>query len=368
MKTILLWQLKSIGKRGSVSGIILAGLCSGAWAARLPEEQNNIDIYQKCNAAVVNITAVSLRNEYIFEVVPQKGLGSGAIIRSDGFIVTNHHVVGNAVQVEVTLADKSQFPAQVVGSDADSDIAVIRIQPPAGKKLTAIEWGTPESIAVGQKTLAIGNPFGLSGSLSVGILSSMGRDIRATNDRLIRDILQTDTAINPGNSGGPLLDSGGKLIGINTQIISRSGGSEGVGFAIHVKTVKKITEQLIQFGRVLRPELGIDGVGLPGWVLNRLGVPTNHGVMVTRLARGAAASGLKPADQEVFYGFRPIPFGGDVIYQIDNTPVNTLRDLMDYIVDKKTGETVTLHYYRGVKTRTAQVTLAIPKNPDGQGI
>jgi putative serine protease PepD len=337
---------------------LVLGWGSSLVLARLPDEQNNVDIYQRCNPAVVNITAVTLTRDFFFEIVPQKGVGSGAIIRPDGYIVTNDHVVGNAQNVEVILSDKSQFPARVVGTDPDSDLAVLKIDP-KGKKLTALDYAVSDTLAVGQKVLAIGNPFGLGGSLTVGVISSLGRDIRTQTDRLIKDIIQTDAAINPGNSGGPLMDSTGKLIGINAQIVSRSGGSEGIGFAINVKTVKMITEQLIQFGRVLRPELGVEGVGLSPALFSSLGIPTPRGVMITEIFSQSAAkvAGLRPANKELVYGFRRIPIGGDVIYQIDETPISSMRDIYDYLVEKKVNDTVVVHFVRGKSKQTATVKL-----------
>lgn len=339
-----------------------------ALGALLPDEQNNVDIYQRVNSAVVNITATTLRQDFFFDVVPQKGLGSGAIVKPDGLIVTNHHVVGNAVNVEVTLWDKTQYPARVVGLDPDSDLAVLRIDP-KGKKLTALEYSN-DPLLVGQKVLAIGNPFGFGGSLSTGVISSLGRDIRGTTGRLIREIVQTDAAINPGNSGGPLLDSSGRLIGINTQIFSPTGGSHGIGFAISVKTLKKVVDQLVQFGRVLRPDFGIDGVGLGGDLLEYLGMPIRQGVMVLALARGgsAARAGLKPATRERVLGFRRIPVGGDIIHQIDDTPVATLRDIQDYLTDKKAGDVVTVHFIRGKVKQTAKVKLTVPSESRGESL
>lgn len=329
----------------------------------LPDERNNVDVYQKCAPSVVNITATTLRRDFFFEIVPQKGMGSGAILRSDGYIVTNDHVVGNANQVEVTFFDKSTAPAKVVGTDPDSDIAVLKVDVP-NKKLTALDWGTAKTLAVGQKALAIGNPFGLGGSLSTGVISSLGRDIRATTDRLIKDIIQTDAAINPGNSGGPLLDSAGKFIGMNTQIVSSSGGSDGIGFAISVETVRKVYEQLIQYGRVLRPDLGMVGVGLSAPLLQALGVKSENGVMVTDLERGglAAGAGLKAADREVVLGFRRFPYGGDVITKVDAQDISTMRDLLDYIGDKKVGDTIVLQVIRGGKKRTVSLKLNLPSS------
>jgi len=337
--------------------------------ALLPDEQNNVDVYQKTNPAVVNITATTLRQDFFFEVVPQKGVGSGAILRPDGYIVTNHHVVGQAVNVEVTLFDKTQYPAKVVGLDPDSDLAILKINP-KGKKLTSLDLGTAEGLMVGQKVLAIGNPFSFGGSLSTGVISSIGRDIRATTGRLIRDIIQTDAAINPGNSGGPLLDSSGKLIGINTQIFSPSGGSHGIGFAISVKTLKKIVDQLIQFGKVLRPDLGIDAVGLGVDLLEFLGAPAERGVMILALDKSgpAAKAGLKAANRERVIGFRRIPVGGDIIYQVDDVPVGTLRDILDHISDKKAGEVVTIHYIRGKNKLAAKVKLTIPAALAGESL
>lgn len=332
-----------------------------SYAKLLPDESNNIEVYKKSNPSVVNITSVTLQRDFFFELIPQKGVGSGMIIRPDGYILTNHHVVGEAAKLEVTLFDKSTFPAEVVGLDPDTDLAVIRIKP-GEKKLVALEYGDAGELQVGQKVMAIGNPFGLGGSLSVGIISSLGRDIRTPTDRLIKDVIQTDAAINPGNSGGPLLDSSGKLIGVNAQIVTTSGGSEGVGFAISVKTARKIAEQLIRFGRVRRPDLGLYGVGLSRGLLDALRVPITYGVMVTEVTEGGPAQkvGIRAADREAIFGFRRIPFGGDIIFRIDEARVETLRDLFDYIFEKKDGDTVVLHFFRGSTRKKATVRLAIP--------
>mgnify|MGYP000331864658 FL=1 len=340
--------------------------------ARLPDEQNNVDIYQKCNPAVVNITATTLTQDFFFDIIPQKGQGSGAFIRGEGYIVTNEHVVGNAQDVEVTLFDKSQFPAKVIATDPDSDIAVIKIDP-KGKKITPLEWGDPNTLAVGEKVLAIGNPFGLGGSLSVGVISSLGRDIRTQTDRLVKDVIQTDAAINPGNSGGPLLDSSGKIVGLNAQIFSRSGGSEGIGFAISVKTVKKMVEQLIQFKKVLRPDLGIHGVGLNPRLFASLGIPTQNGIMITEIyTKGPAAkAGLRAANKQLAYGFHRIPVGGDVITRIDNVQVTSMRDILDYLVDKNVGDTITIHYIRDKVKKSISVKLSVTPgdyDPGSSGI
>jgi S1-C subfamily serine protease len=317
-----------------------------------------VDVYGASNPAVVNITSVTLTRDFWMDMAPQTGVGSGFILRPEGFIVTNYHVVANARKLEVTLFDKSSFPAQVVGLDPDSDLAILKIDP-KNQKLHSLKFALTEKPAVGQKVLAIGNPFGLGGSLAVGVISSLERDIRTPSESLMKDVIQTDAAINPGNSGGPMLDSSGNVLGVNTQIVSTSGGSVGVGFAISAKTAARITDALIRFGKVQRPDLGLDGVGLSAGLLEAFKVPINYGIMVTALApKGPARkAGLKAADREAILGFRRIPFGGDVLYRVDDTPVQTMRDLLDYVFEKKVGDTVVLHYYRGPKKLSATIKL-----------
>ncbi len=340
--------------------VLFFGGVAAAQTKLLEDEKNNIEVYDKCSPAVVNITAVTLRRDFFFGVFPERGAGSGVVIRPDGYIVTNHHVIGQASKVEVTFADKITLPAQVVGKDPDSDVAVLKVDAPA--KRATIEYGTAP-LKVGQKVLAIGNPFGFGGSLSTGIISSLGRDIRSTSDRLIRDIIQTDAAINPGNSGGPLLDSSGNLIGINTQIVSPSGANSGVGFAISVQTVKRVVDQLILHGQVLRPDLGMAAVGYSAALLQTLGLPLEYGVMITELDPSglAAKAGLRAADREAVIGFRRFPFGGDIIYKVDDTPVQNWRDLQDVVFDKKVGEKITVHFLRGKTKRSVNITLQLPK-------
>lgn len=345
--------------------IFAVGAAGIAQAELLPDEANNVEVYKKAHTAVVNITTTTLRQDFFFDIIPQQGSGSGAIISSDGYIVTNDHVVGNANAVEVTFSDKTTVSAEVVGTDPDSDLAVIRVQKVAGKAFPALPYADADKLAVGQKVLAIGNPFGLGGSLTTGIISAMERVIRTQTDRLIKDIIQTDAAINPGNSGGPLLDSKGHLIGINSQIVSRSGGSHGIGFAISVKTVKMVVEQLIAYGKVLRPDLGMDVYRMPGPLLQQLGVNAQNGVMVLALdPRGLAAkAGFKRATKQLLLGFRPFPIGGDVIYKVDNREVVTERDLFDYVFEKKVGDTITIYFARGGVKKQVAIKLDLPTLP-----
>src|SRR5215510_11713723 len=281
------------------------------------EEKNNIDIYQRYSGGVVNITTTTLTYDFFFRPVPtESGTGSGAIIDDQGHIVTNFHVVRAAERLEVTLPDKSKVDATLVGADPNKDLAVIQIRAPRGR-LTPIPIGTSKGLLVGQKVLAIGNPFGLDRTLTTGIISSLGRSIQAENGVIIDDIVQTDAAINPGNSGGPLLNSQGQIIGINTAIISPSQASAGIGFAIPADTVRRITSELITTGYVRYPWLGIRNmVSLadnPG-LADRLQLNTDGGLMVIDMYANSPASkaGIREASQQIRLGFRPFPVGGDV--------------------------------------------------------
>lgn len=343
--------------------VLLLAVVGNAAFGLLPDEKNNVEVYRKAKESVVNITSVTLKRDFFFDMIPQQGVGSGVLIRKEGFILTNDHVVGKATKLEVTLHDKSTFPAKLVGTDPDTDLAVIQIQARGRTSFPFLPLKGDLSLDVGQKVLAIGNPFGLGGSLSVGIISSLERDIRTQTGRMLKNIIQTDAAINPGNSGGPLLNSDGQLIGINTQIVSSSGGSDGVGFAISAKTAAMIAGQLIRVGKVLRPSLGLYGVGLSRGLLKALNYPLDYGVMITEVGRRSAArkGGLKAADREIVAGFRRIPYGGDVIFRLDDTPVATMSEIQDIIFEKKSGESVVIHYYRGTKRRKVSISLTVPK-------
>ncbi|MBI5747315.1 MAG: trypsin-like peptidase domain-containing protein, partial [Nitrospirae bacterium] len=223
-----------------------------------PEEDANIKVYEGMSPGVVNIINTAVSYDFFFNPVPEGGTGSGSMIDKKGDILTNYHVVEGAQRLDVTLSDGSKWEAKVVGTDPSNDLAVIRIDVPQ-EKLKVIPLGDSSGLKVGQKVLAIGNPFGLERTLTIGIVSSLGRTMRATNGRLMREIIQTDAAINPGNSGGPLLNSDGKMIGVTSAIFSPIGANVGIGFAISVNVVKKVVPQLIEKGHVIRPWLGITG-------------------------------------------------------------------------------------------------------------
>ena len=331
-------------------------------AARLSdEERNNIEVYQKYSQGVVNITTTTVGYDFFLRPVPmESGTGSGAIIDTQGHIETNFHVIREAERLEVTLPDKTKHIAKVVGSDPNNDLAVIQIDlPRAG--LIPIPVGTSKGLQVGQKVLAIGNPYGLERSLTTGIISSLGRSIQAENGRVIEDIIQTDAAINPGNSGGPLLNSEGQIIGINTAIVS---GGVGLGFAIPADTVRRITSDLVTLGYVRRPYLGVSQRGLIAlmdvpWLADGLRLSTEVGLLVVTVQPNspAALAGIHGASQEVIVRNYRVPAGGDVILAFQGKEVNSLQDLAREIDRYKPGDKVAVTILRGNKKTDLPVVL-----------
>ncbi|HPX14138.1 MAG TPA: trypsin-like peptidase domain-containing protein, partial [Treponemataceae bacterium] len=252
------------------------------------DERQNITVYEKANEAVVNITTEVVGINWFLEPVPQEGgSGSGSIIDTRGFVLTNSHVISNAVKIYISLSDGSQYEGEVVGVDQENDIAVLKFTPPKNSMLTTIQFGSSEGLKVGQKVLAIGNPFGLERTLTTGIVSALGRPIKTSSNTVIRDMIQTDTAINPGNSGGPLLDTAGRMIGINTMIYSTSGSSAGVGFAIPVNTAKRVVSEIIQFGKVRRGTIDADLVQLNSAIANYADLSVHRGLLVSRVGPGS---------------------------------------------------------------------------------
>jgi S1-C subfamily serine protease len=327
------------------------------------EERNNIDIYQRYSAGVVNITTSTIGYDFFLRPVPmESGTGSGAVIDDQGHIVTNFHVVRGAETLEVTLADKSKHEAKVIGADPNNDLAVIQISLPRGR-VTPIPLGTSKGLQVGQKVLAIGNPYGLERTLTTGIISSLGRAIQAENQRIIEDIIQTDAAINPGNSGGPLLNSQGQIIGINTAILSPSNsGSIGIGFAIPADTVRRITADLLTTGYVRHPWPGIASTinlaDFPG-LANALHLTTDRGLMIVDIYQNSPASraGLRGATDEVRMGRRRLPVGGDVVLEVQGKAINSVQDLNSEIDRYKVGDKITLTVLRGNRKIDVPMTL-----------
>jgi S1-C subfamily serine protease len=315
------------------------------------DERATMAVFERVTKSVVFISNTAIQRDFwSFDVleVPQ-GSGSGFVWNKQGHIVTNFHVIYGANAIKVTLADRSEYPAKVVGADPDHDLAVLQIQVP-DTMLEPLAVGSSQDLRVGQKVLAIGNPFGLDHSLTTGVVSALGRTIKSMSNRTIEGVVQTDAAINPGNSGGPLLDSAGRLIGVNTQIVSPSGAYAGIGFAVPVDTVNRIVPELIKHGKLIRPGLGVSLV--PDAMARRWGI---KGLVIGKVSRGGAAerAGLK--------GARETPSGrielGDIVTAVDGKPVSTIDELMDVLEHHKVGDQITVEILRGSRREKIAVTL-----------
>ncbi len=322
--------------------------------AVLASEKNSIDIFRNASPSVVFVTNTAIqRNLFSLRAMEvPKGSGSGYIWDKNGYIVTNYHVIHGASRVQITLSDHSSWDAKLVGVAPDKDLAVLKIDAP-GSKLEPLVFGDSKMLDVGQKVLAIGNPFGLDTTLTVGVISALGREIESITKRKIRGVIQTDAAINPGNSGGPLLDSSGRLIGVNTAIYSPNGSSVGIGFAIPVNTVKKIVPQLIKNGRVLRPVLGVE-TATDQWARwNKI-----RGVVVMRVLNGL------PAEQAGLTGLSRSRYGklllGDVIVAFDDQAIYNNDELLTMLESRQPGDTVRIVVQRGDKKHTFKVKLTAP--------
>jgi len=318
----------------------------------LAEEQAQIDVFKRTSPSVVHITTLETQRDLFSLNVQQvpRGTGTGFIWDDRGHIVTNFHVIQGGSGARVTLSDQSTHRATLVGAFPDRDLAVLKIELPAAKA-PPIAVGSSRDLVVGQKVYAIGNPFGLDQTLTTGILSALNREIESVNQRTIRGVIQTDAAINPGNSGGPLLDSAGRLIGVNTAIYSPSGASAGIGFAIPVDEVNRIVPRLIRDGRFVRPALGVTAgpVGLQ----RALNLP--KGVALVQVANNspAARAGLVPfrrgANGEIVMG--------DVITAVNDQPVADLDDMLNQLEQRSPGDTVTLTVWRNGAARKQAVVL-----------
>lgn len=322
-----------------------------------PDEEINIRIYREAAPSVVNIVTTAVSYDFFYNPVPSTGSGSGVIADSRGHIITNYHVISGARSLAVTLFDGSKYTAEVVGIDPGDDLALIKIKAPASK-LKPIEFGDSSALQIGQKAFAIGSPFGLEKTLTTGIVSSLGRTMRATNGRLIRGIIQTDAAINPGNSGGPLLDSSGRMVGVNTAIFSPVNGSIGIGFSIPVNTVKNSFSVLVSKGYVSRPWLGITGQNIDDADAGLLNLKSS-GVLVADVFKGspAAKAGLKGADANVRLGNVIVATGGDLIISINGKAISTMDELNGLMDTFEPGETVALKVLRGKKEMFIKVKL-----------
>jgi len=313
------------------------------------DEKENIQIYKLLNQGVVNITSVTYGYNYFLEPVPQEGTGSGSILDQQGHILTNYHVVKDAEKLYITLADGTEHKGTVVGIDPENDLAIIKFDP-RGKHLTPIPLGTSADLLVGQKVLAIGNPFGLERTLTTGIVSGLGRPIKLSSSYMVREMIQTDASINPGNSGGPLLNSKGQMIGINTIIYTPSGGSVGIGFAVPIDIARRVIPELIQHGKVSRGVLDIVPVQLFPALVDYAKLPVKEGILISEVTPGGMAerAGLRGGDKNkaVRYRRNVIYLGGDIIIEVDNDRVTSLADLYAALEDNKPGEIVNVKVNR----------------------
>ena len=321
------------------------------------DEQNNIEIYRALSPGVVNVHSTSYVRDFFGFVDAQEGSGSGSIIDAEGDILTNYHVIESAQKLSVSLGGQKDYPAKLIGVDPDTDLAVIRLVEKPREPLTVVPLGDSDKLSVGQKVLAIGNPFGLDRTLTTGVISGLQRPLRAQNNRQIEGAIQTDASINPGNSGGPLLDSHGRMIGINSQILSPSGASAGVGFAVPVNIAKRVVPQLIRNGVVNRPTMDLNTRDVEK-LKNQVDLPVQDGAMIWQIARGGAGAtaGLRGVTQDENGDIGL----GDIIVSLDGEKVGNSDDLYRLLEKHQVGQTVSVEIVRNGRRLTVPVRLSAP--------
>ncbi len=324
-------------------------------------EKRVIEAYERVSPAVVSITSEVLGRNFFFEIVPIEGGGSGFVIDVQGYILTNYHVVEDARQIEVTFIDETTWPAKLIGVDPRNDLAVLQVEA-LPEQLTPVEFGSSARLQVGQRAVAIGNPFGqFGGTLTTGVISALDRSLTSPDGHQITGIIQTDAAINSGNSGGPLLDSAGRVIGINTAIFSPSGTNAGVGFAVPVDTIQRILPDLLTLGRYRHPWLGIrGGYRLSPALAESLGLPVEQGILLVELYNGSplALNGVRGFQQEVYIGNQRIFAGGDILVAIEGQAITTLEGLQTLLeTNYQVGNEVNISLYRNGEEFTISVTL-----------
>ena len=324
---------------------------AGDRATSLTEEESiNVRIYKAASPAVANILTKATEYDFFMDPVPVEGAGSGFIIDPRGYILTNYHVVAGAQTMEVVLGDQSRYPAKFIGADQRNDVALIKIEP-KGKQLASLTLGDSSTLQVGQKVLAIGDPFGFQSTLTTGVVSAIGRTVQTSQSTFIDEAIQTDASINRGNSGGPLINTHGEVIGINSAIYTPTGTTAGIGFAIPINSAKLIANDLMAGGKVRRAYLGVQTIPVGGWLAEALDLPTQEGLLVEQATKGgpAAAAGVHGGDRVAQAGMRKIMIGGDVIVALDGQKVGSQFDMNVLLNRKRPGDTVTITVYRGAK-------------------
>jgi len=329
------------------------------------EEQQNIGVYKKAISSVVNITSTEVAFDFFYGPVPQEGQGSGFVLTKEGLILTNNHVIGNAQRLEVMLSDKHKYKARVLALDKNHDLALIKIDAP---NLTPVTLSDSRNLVVGQRVYAIGNPFGLNGTMTRGIISAI-RSIRSPNGSPIEDAIQTDAAVNPGNSGGPLLNSHGEVIGITTMIASNGADqSSGIGFAIPINTARAILDDYAKYGYIRRPTLDIVTLPIGPDEAEQIGLPADYGILIERVLPGGAAekAGLHGGTQKAYKGNMPVMLGGDLIIAMDGEEITSPQDLSAAMNAHRAGDTVTVTIFRGRKRMDIKVTLGDARDLQGR--
>ncbi|MBQ2528235.1 MAG: trypsin-like peptidase domain-containing protein [Spirochaetales bacterium] len=340
------------------SGVSLFLGDQAAWTYSNDELQN-ISIFEASNRAVVHIETQVTDDSSYFDAVPESDTGSGFFISADGLIVTNYHVIKDASIITVSLYDGSVYEAQLIGSDDENDIAVIKISPTSDAKISILSFGDSDSLLVGQKVIAIGNPFGYDRTMVTGIISGLSRPIRDEAGRVMLGMVQTSAPINPGNSGGPLLNIKGQVIGINTSIYSTSGTSQGMNFAVASNTAAASVNDIVNFGRVSRGWLDIVPVQLSQSIVDYAGLKVSKGLLVSQIVPGGLAdqAGLKAGTQQVRYGNSVIYLGGDIITEINGISISDYNDLFSALSNTKPGDSVQVMVYRSGNTVRLNITL-----------
>ena len=331
------------------------------YSGLLELERAAVKIYYDLNRAVVNITSISLGYSWFFPAYPQSGTGSGSIIDEKGYVVTNYHVIKGAEQLAVTLFDGSRYPAEIVGEDPENDLALVSFDP-EGRELVTISFGVSDELQIGQMVLALGNPFGLERTLTTGIISGLDRPLQTGDGFLLKNLIQTDASINPGNSGGPLIDSKGAMIGINTMIISPSQGSVGIGFAVPADTAKRVIPDLMNYGRVRRGWIDIIPVPIYPSFAERAGLSVDYGILVSVVdpSGRAAQAGLRGGSpgEVITMGDMTIRLGGDIIVNIEGTPIRTLQDYYNSLEATNPDDYVQVEVIRGGSPHMLEIQLA----------
>ncbi len=361
LTSVARWKGSGEAARPAGNGSLWTGPDKAESAGLSTDEVNNIDVYKTANLATVNITTVVYReNWWIGRLVPEEGAGSGFVVDPDGLIITNFHVVsgggGSPGKLTVTLSDGTTYDARSLYGDRGNDLAILKINPK--KKLPFLKLGDSDHLQVGQKVLAIGNPFGLAGTLTTGVISALNRSVPTDDEVGMEDMIQTDAAINPGNSGGPLLDSQGNVIGVNTMIVGAA--NIGIGFALPINHVKSALDDYRERGRYARPFLGIWTLYISGGLAEALDLPSEGGLLIYRIERGSPAdeAGLRGARRRVIVGgVYEVPVGGDLIVAVDGRPVDGKNFVERALRRKRPGDTVEMTLYRDGRTMKVKVKL-----------